>query len=67
MVDPLSLIDSYGADALRYTVAASAGQGRDVKLGAAKVEANRSFVTKLWNAARFCEMNGGVAKPGVQT
>ncbi len=58
VVDPLSLIDSYGADALRFTVAASAGQGRDVKLGAAKVETNRSFVTKLWNAARFCEMNG---------
>ena len=57
VVDPLSLIDRYGADALRYTVAASAGQGRDVKLGAAKVEANRSFVTKLWNAARFCELN----------
>jgi valyl-tRNA synthetase len=58
VIDPLSLIDSYGADALRFTVAASAGQGRDVKMGAAKVEANRSFVTKLWNAARFCEMNG---------
>jgi valyl-tRNA synthetase len=63
VVDPLSLIDSFGADALRYTVAASAGQGRDVKLGAAKVEANRSFVTKLWNAARFCEMNGVLPNP----
>jgi valyl-tRNA synthetase len=58
VVDPLSLIESYGTDALRYTIAAAAGQGRDVKLGAAKVEANRSFITKLWNAARFCEMNG---------
>jgi valyl-tRNA synthetase len=58
VVDPLHLIDRFGADALRFSVAASAGQGRDVKLGAAKVEANRSFVTKLWNAARFCEMNG---------
>jgi valyl-tRNA synthetase len=57
VVDPLHLIDSFGADALRFSVAASAGQGRDVKLGAAKVEANRSFVTKLWNAARFCELN----------
>jgi valyl-tRNA synthetase len=64
VIDPLSLIDAYGADALRYAVAASAGQGRDVKLGAAKVEANRSFVTKLWNAARFCEMNG--VKPNPQ-
>jgi valyl-tRNA synthetase len=63
VVDPLSLIDAYGADALRYTVAASAGQGRDVKLGAAKVEANRSFITKIWNAARFCEMNGVVPVP----
>jgi valyl-tRNA synthetase len=63
VVDPLSLIDSYGADALRYTVAASAGQGRDVKLGAAKVEANRSFITKLWNAARFCEMNAVLPNP----
>jgi valyl-tRNA synthetase len=64
VVDPLGLIESYGADALRYSVAASAGQGRDVKLGSAKVEANRSFVTKLWNAARFCEMNG--VKPNPQ-
>jgi valyl-tRNA synthetase len=58
VVDPLSLIESYGTDALRFSVAASAGQGRDVKLGAGKVESNRSFITKLWNAARFCEMNG---------
>jgi valyl-tRNA synthetase len=63
VIDPLSLVDAYGADALRYSVAASAGQGRDVKLGAAKVEANRSFVTKLWNAARFCEMNGVSPNP----
>jgi valyl-tRNA synthetase len=63
VIDPLTLIDSYGTDALRFTVASSAGQGRDVKLGAAKVEANRSFVTKLWNAARFCEMNGVKANP----
>ncbi len=58
VIDPLSLVETYGADALRYSVAASAGQGRDVKLGAAKVAANRGFVTKLWNAARLCEMNG---------
>jgi valyl-tRNA synthetase len=60
VVDPLGLIDSFGTDALRFTVAYSAGPGRDVKLGAAKVEANRGFITKLWNAARFCEMNGVV-------
>jgi valyl-tRNA synthetase len=57
VVDPLELIDTYGADALRWTVCALAGPGRDVKLGAARVELSRSFVTKLWNAARFCEMN----------
>jgi valyl-tRNA synthetase len=58
VVDPLTLIEQYGTDALRYTVAAAAGQGRDVKLGPTRVEANRSFITKIWNAARFCEMNG---------
>jgi valyl-tRNA synthetase len=63
VVDPLSLIESYGADALRFTVAASAGQGRDIKLGRARVESSRSFVTKLWNAARFCELNGVTPNP----
>ncbi len=58
VIDPLELIDAYGTDALRFTVASLAGPGRDVKLGPARVEANRAFVTKLWNAARFLEMNG---------
>ena len=58
VIDPLELIDRYGADALRFTICALTGPGRDVKLGAARVESYRSFVTKLWNAARFCEMNG---------
>jgi valyl-tRNA synthetase len=58
VVDPLSLIDAYGADALRYTVAAAASPGRDAKVGARLVENNRGFVTKIWNAARFLEMNG---------
>ncbi len=57
VVDPLQLVDAYGTDALRFTICALAGPGRDVKLGPARVEANRAFVTKLWNAARFCEMN----------
>jgi valyl-tRNA synthetase len=57
IIDPLELIDRYGADALRFTICALTGPGRDVKLGAARVEGYRSFVTKLWNAARFCEMN----------
>jgi valyl-tRNA synthetase len=58
VIDPLQLIDEYGADALRFTACAAAGGGRDIKLGPAKVEASRAFVTKLWNAARFLEMNG---------
>ena len=58
VIDPLSLIDQFGADALRFTICSLAGAGRDIKLGAARVESQRSFVTKLWNAARFCEMNG---------
>ena len=62
VIDPLELIDSYGADALRFTICALTGPGRDVKLSAARVENYRGFVTKLWNAARFCEMNG--IRPG---
>ncbi|MBS0559069.1 MAG: valine--tRNA ligase [Proteobacteria bacterium] len=58
VIDPLALIDEFGADALRFSICALTGPGRDVKLGRARVESDRSFVTKLWNAARFCEMNG---------
>ncbi len=58
VIDPLELIDSFGADALRFTICALTGPGRDVKLGASRVQDYRGFVTKLWNAARFCEMNG---------
>lgn len=57
-MDPLELIDKYGADALRFTLTALAAQGRDVKISERRVEGNRNFCTKLWNAARFCEMNG---------
>jgi valyl-tRNA synthetase len=63
IIDPLELIDRYGTDALRFTICALTGPGRDVKLGAARVESHRSFVTKLWNAARFCEMNGIAPDP----
>jgi len=58
VIDPLTLVDEYGADALRFAVCQLTGPGRDIKLGAARVSESRSFVTKLWNAARFCEMNG---------
>ena len=58
VVDPLVLIDQYGADALRFTLTAMAAQGRDIKLSVSRVEGYRNFTTKLWNAARFAELNG---------
>jgi valyl-tRNA synthetase len=57
IIDPLYLMDKYGADALRFTLASLAAPGRDVKLGESRVEGYRNFMTKLWNAARFLEMN----------
>ena len=57
-VDPLELISKYGADAMRFTLAAMESQGRDIKLDEKRVEGYRNFATKLWNAARFCEVNG---------
>ncbi len=58
VVDPLVLIDEYGADALRFFMAAMESQGRDVKMDKSRVEGYRNFATKLWNAARFCQSNG---------
>ena len=58
VVDPLVLIDQYGADALRFFMAAMESQGRDVKMDERRVEGYRNFATKLWNAARFCQSNG---------
>ena len=57
VIDPLDVINVYGADALRFTLASLAAQGRDPKLGVKTAESNRNFATKLWNAARFAEMN----------
>ena len=58
VLDPLDLIEQYGCDALRFTLTAMAVPGRDVKLDPARIEGYRNFTTKLWNAARFCQMNG---------
>ncbi len=58
VVDPLLLIDQYGADALRFFMASMESQGRDVKMDERRVEGYRNFATKLWNAARFCQSNG---------
>ena len=58
IIDPLDLIDRYGCDALRFTLAALASPGRDIKLAESRVESSRNFATKLWNAARYAEMSG---------
>jgi valyl-tRNA synthetase len=57
IIDPLILMDKYGSDALRFTLAALAAPGRDIKLGESRVEGYRNFCTKIWNSARFLEMN----------
>ena len=58
VIDPLGIIDDYGADALRFTLARGAALGHDIRLSPQSVEINRNFATKLWNAARFVEFNG---------
>ena len=63
VLDPLELIESYGADALRFTLTALAAQGRDIKLSPGRIAGYRNFVTKIWNAARYAQMNGCAATP----
>ncbi|MBA3666959.1 MAG: valine--tRNA ligase [Sphingomonas sp.] len=65
-VDPLGLIDRFGADALRFTMAAMESQGRDIKLDEKRVEGYRNFATKLWNAARFLQGNGVGASTSIK-
>jgi valyl-tRNA synthetase len=64
IIDPLEIIDEYGADALRFTLAAFAAQGRDIRMSKERVEGYRNFGTKIWSAARFCEMYGAKPVPG---
>ena len=64
IIDPLELIDDYGADALRFTLCAMAAPGRDIKLSKQRVAGYRNFATKLWNAARYCQMNGCLPDTG---
>jgi len=64
VIDPLVLFDEYGTDATRFTLAAMAAQGRDIRLSMSRVEGYRNFVTKIWNAARFLEMNECVRVDG---
>jgi valyl-tRNA synthetase len=64
VIDPIDLIDRFGADALRFTLAAMAAQGRDIKLSENRIEGYRNFATKLWNASRFAELNGCVRIAG---
>lgn len=64
VIDPLTLIDKFGADALRFMMSSSAAQGRDIRMSEDRVEGYRNFATKLWNASRFCEMNDALPKAG---
>jgi valyl-tRNA synthetase len=63
VMDPLILVDQYGADPLRFTLTAMSGQGRDIKLSTQRIEGYRNFGTKLWNAANFCQFNECVRAP----
>lgn len=62
VIDPLDTIEKYGTDALRFCLTAMAAQGRDIRLSEDRIEGYRNFATKLWNAARYCEMNGAMPR-----
>ncbi len=64
VLDPLDLCNSYGTDAVRFTLTAMAAQGRDIKLAEQRIAGYRNFITKIWNASRFCQMNGCAIVPG---
>ena len=64
VMDPLELMDKYGTDAVRFTLAALAAQGRDIKMAENRIEGYRNFVTKLWNAARYAQISGCARDPG---
>jgi valyl-tRNA synthetase len=66
VMDPLELVDEYGADALRFTLTAMSGAARDIKLSRQRIEGYRNFGTKLWNATRFAQMNGCARKAGFE-
>jgi valyl-tRNA synthetase len=57
VIDPLEVMDQHGTDALRFTLAALAGQGRDIRLSAERIQGYRNFMNKIWNAFRYCELN----------
>jgi valyl-tRNA synthetase len=57
VIDPLEVMDQYGTDALRFTLAALAGQGRDIRLSEERIQGYRNFMNKIWNAFRYCELN----------
>ena len=66
VMDPLDIVEKYGTDALRFTLAAMAAQGRDIKLAETRIQGYRNFATKLWNAARYAEMNGCAHDPAFE-
>ena len=57
VIDPLVLMDEFGADALRMALCSMAAQGRDIKLSKQRIEGYKNFINKIWNAVKLCELN----------